>query len=93
MSDATASAVEKLEAFFAGLSDDERTAITPLIEGGILKAVDEAQGDVQGFTAAAPIPAGPLFLNYLTPTRAPNLAGLAAARSPYIGETEKNLRH
>ncbi len=76
MSDATASAVEKLEAFFAGLSDDERTAITPLIEGGILKAVDEAEGDVQGFTSAAHIKAGPDFLNYLTQTRAPKIAGL-----------------
>ncbi len=92
MSDATASAVEKLEAFFASLSDDERTAITPLIEGGIQKAVDEAQADVQGFTSAPQIQAGPQFLNYLTLTRAPKLAGLAAASSPYIGETEKNLR-
>jgi len=77
VSNATASAVEKLEAFFAGLTDDEREAITPLIEGGILKAVDEADAEVQGFTSAAQINAGPQFLNYLTQTRAPKLAGLA----------------
>ena len=73
---AVSSAVEKLEAFFAGLSDDERTAITPLLEGGIMAAVNEAEGDVQGFTSAAQIQAGPQFLNYLTQTRAPKLAGL-----------------
>jgi len=77
VSNATASAVEKLEAFFAGLNDDEREALTPLIEGGILKAVDEADAEVQGFTSASQINAGPQFLNYLTQTRAPKLAGLA----------------
>ena len=77
MSNATASAVEKLEAFFVGLSDDEREAITPLIEGGILKAIDEADAEVKGFSSATQLHAGPEFLNYLTQARAPKVAGLA----------------
>jgi hypothetical protein len=77
MSDATASAVEKLEAFYAGLSDDERDAITPLIEGGIMSAVGQVEAEVEGFTSASQIQASPQFLNYLTQTRAPKLAGLA----------------
>jgi hypothetical protein len=77
MSEATASAVEKLEAFYSGLNDDERAEITPLLEGGILKAVDEASAEVEGYTSAAEVKAGPAFLNYLTQARAPKLAGMA----------------
>ena len=77
MSDATASAIEKLESFFAGLNDEERAAITPLIEGGIMGAISSVEAEVEGFTSAAHLQASPAFLNYLTQARAPKLAGLA----------------
>ena len=78
-------AIEKLEAFFAGLSGEEKDVLAPLITGGVLKAVEEASADVVGFQQAGDVQVKPLFLNYLTTKHAPEILDIGGMRGfmPY----------
>jgi hypothetical protein len=75
---AAESAVEKLEAFVSQLSPEEQAELTPLIAGGMAKAYEEAQGEVQGLSAMN-LSIEPRFLQFVSKAKTPSILNLGGA--------------